>query len=99
MGGHPATRIDLTIPQELDLEACRFFAEGVHALQVWYSSPADKYFVLLPDAVASVYILDVDGERQVLLAQVGAAATDDDRTELQDVLDSIRFASTAAASP
>ena len=89
LGGRPATRIDLTIPQDLDLETCRFFVDGIRGLQVWYSSPADKYFVLLPDATASVYVLDVDGERQVFLTQVGSAATDEDRSELQAVLDSI----------
>jgi len=32
--------------------------------------PADKYFVLLPDGTASVYVGDVDGARQVFVTQV-----------------------------
>jgi hypothetical protein len=91
LGGYPATRLDLEVPPGLDLETCRLFENGVEGLQVWYSAPADKYFVLLPDAVASVYIIDVEGERQVFLVQVGSAATDDDRAELQAVLDSVRI--------
>lgn len=91
LGGHPATRIDLSVPQDLDLETCRLFEDGVHGLQVWYSSPADKHFVLLPDAMASVYILDVDGKRQVFLTQANAAASDEDHAELEAVLDSIRI--------
>ncbi len=60
-------------------------------LQIWYSQPADKYFVLLADGIASVYILDVDGERQVFMTQVRSATTDENRAELQAVLDSIHI--------
>lgn len=88
LGGYQGTRIDLIIPEGLDLEACSF--EGI-GLQVWYSAPADKYFVLLADATARVYIVDVDGQRQVFLAQHRSATSDDDLEELESVLDSIRF--------
>jgi hypothetical protein len=88
LGGYPAIRIDLTIPGALDLETCSF--EGV-GLQIWYSLPADKYFVLLADGIASVYIVDVDGQRQVLLTQHRSATSDDDLSELRSILDSIHF--------
>lgn len=88
LGGYPATRIDLEIPKHLKLSECRM---GPHGLQIWYSEPADKYFVLLRDATASVYVVDVDGRRQVFLTQVGNAASAADRAELQAVLDSIRI--------
>ena len=71
-----------------DLEACR--SEGI-GLQIWYSAPADKYFVLLADGIASVHIVDVDGERQVFLTQYRSATSDEDLRELQLVLDSIRI--------
>jgi hypothetical protein len=88
LGGYPATRIDLTVPEGFDLGPCNVADIG---LQVWYSPPADKNFVLLSDAIASVYILDVDGQRQVFLTQSPSAATDEDMRELQAVLDSIRI--------
>lgn len=91
LGGHPATRIDLEVPQGLDLEACRLGDAGVLGLQIWYSMPADKYFVLLSDGIASVYILDVGGERQVFLTQHRSATSREDLAELQAVLDSIRI--------
>jgi hypothetical protein len=84
LGGYPASRIDLTVPKGFDMKACRL--EGL-GLQVWYSPPADKYFVLLPDGIASVYI--VDGQRQVFLTQYRSATSDQDVRELQAVLDSI----------
>jgi hypothetical protein len=85
LGGYPATRIDLTVPEGFDLEACTVKGVG---LQIWYSRPADKYFVLQADEVASVYILDVDGQRQVFMAY-RPTVSDADPAELQAVLDSI----------
>ena len=62
-----------------------------YGLQIWYSEPADKYFVLLDVATASVYVVDVDGKRQVFLTQVAKSTSAADRAELQTVLDSIRI--------
>ena len=93
LGDHPAIRVDLTVPADFDLEECRLFDAGVEGLQIWHSVPADKYFVLLREMTASVYILDVDGERQVFLAGYNTATSEDDRAELQTVLDSIRIGS------
>jgi hypothetical protein len=87
-GGYPTSRVDLTIPAGFDLQACSLGGIG---LQIWYSPPADKYFVLLPDGVSNVYILDVDGQRQVFLAGHGLATSDEDLAELQAVLDSIQI--------
>ena len=88
LGGYPASRIDLTVPEGLDLKACRLEGNG---LQIWFSHPADDYFVLVPDGTASVYILDVDGQRQVFLTQHRAATSAEDLRELQGVLDSIHI--------
>lgn len=91
LGGYPATRIDLEIPKNLDLDQCQMADYGFTGLQVWYSEPADKYFVLLPGAVARVYVVDVDGQRQVFMAQVQDPQSDEDRAELDTVLASIRI--------
>jgi hypothetical protein len=89
LGGLPATRIDLTVPEGFDLEPCRLGSIG---LQIWYSRPADKYNVLLADEVESVYILDADGQRQVFMAY-WPASTDEFLAELKAVLDSIHIES------
>jgi hypothetical protein len=89
LGGYPAVRIDLSIPPRVQQRNC-FMGPGT-GLQIWYSEPTDKYFALLPEAVARVYVVDVVGERQVFLAQVGDPKSAADRAELQSVLDSIRF--------
>lgn len=87
LGGYPAIRIDLSIPARLQRRNC-FMGAGT-GVQVWYSGPADKYFVLLPGAVARVYVVDVEGKRQVFVAQVGNPRSTSDRAALQSVLDSI----------
>lgn len=94
LGGYPATRFDLEIPKHRDVSTCRMTPAG---LQIWYSEPADKYFVLLRDAIASVYVVDVGGARQVFLAQASTSASAADRTELQTVLDSIRIEGSSSA--
>jgi hypothetical protein len=88
-GGYPATRLDLRIPKRADLDRCQMAEYGFTGLQVWYSESADKYFVLLPGAVATVYVVDVAGERQVFLTQVGNPDSEADLAELETVLDSI----------
>jgi hypothetical protein len=60
-------------------------------LQIWYRGLADNYFVLLEDGTASVYILDINGERQVFLTQVRAGTSTEDIAELQAIVDSITF--------
>jgi hypothetical protein len=92
LGGYPAVRLDLTVPEGLDLASCRLEGAG---LQVWHNPAADKYFVLLPDTVASVYIVDVDGQRQEFLTQYPVAASDGELAALQTVLDSIVIESPA----
>lgn len=91
LGGYPATRVDLRVPKDLDLESCRMAGAGALALQIWYSEPADNYFVLFAGAVASVYILDVGAERQVFVAQNRSPDSPEATTELEAVLDSIRI--------
>lgn len=88
LGGHPATRVDFAVPDGFDVRACRMQGAG---LQIWYSPPADKHFVLLPDGRASAYILDVGGQRQVFLTQYRAMTSDEDLAELQAILDSVRI--------
>jgi len=90
LGGYPASRIDFTVPTGFDLNACRL--EGL-GLQIWHSPPTDKYFVLLPDGIASAYIVDVDGQRQVFLTQRMSGTSEEDVAELQAVLDSIHILS------
>lgn len=87
LGGLPAKRIEMTVPDDLDPATCRM---GEH-LQIWYSEPPDKYFVLLGDATAHVYIFDVKGKRQVFYTHYQAGATAEDINEMQTIIESIKI--------
>jgi hypothetical protein len=86
IGGQPASRIDIEVPPGADLATCSL---GGHGLQIWFSAPADKYFVLLPDGRARIYIVDVHGRRQVFLIQYRAETPKADIDELDAILASI----------
>jgi len=88
-GGYPASRVDLTVPAGLAVKDCNVPV----ALQLWFAEPSasEGYTVLFPDTTATVFIVDVQGHRQVFFVEQGAGASDEDRRELQAALDSIRF--------
>jgi hypothetical protein len=89
LGGLPAQRIDLTMEDDPETATCNSQVPG--NLQIWHSRPTDSYFVLLGDGNASVYILEVNGERQVLLTQHQAEATDEELDQLQAIIESIEI--------
>jgi hypothetical protein len=88
VGGRPATRLDLAVPDGTDLKSCNLEGGG---LQVWLSHAADGYLVLVPDGVASVYVVDADGTRQVFVTEHPPAMSDEDAADVQAILDSIRI--------
>lgn len=87
LGGLPANRIELDLPSDHPRTGCRLGSGG---LQVWRSQGGD-YFVLFPDERASVYVVDVAGRAQVFVAKTGGGASAADRSELESILDSVRF--------
>jgi hypothetical protein len=89
VGGYPATRIDLKVPDSLQSKDC-FMGPGT-GLQIWHNGP-DNYLVLDPQGLLSVYVVDVDGERAVFTSQYRPAHTSpEDEAELHQVVDSIQI--------
>ena len=89
LGGLPAKRIDLTVADDPETATCNINVPGNP--QVWHSPPVDKYFVLMGDGTARVYILDVNGERQVFLTQVQDGTRAEDLSQMQTIIDSIQI--------
>ncbi|MDX1469314.1 MAG: hypothetical protein R3258_08225 [Acidimicrobiia bacterium] len=87
LGGLPAQRVDLTVAAGFDASSCN--APG--GLQIWYSELAGNYFVLLDDHTASVYIIEVAGQRQVYVTSVRNGATEQAIAELRSITESIHF--------
>ncbi|WP_460711236.1 hypothetical protein [Nocardioides dilutus] len=89
LGGYPATRVDLRVPDRLQTRDC-FVGPGT-GVQIWLNGPTN-YLWLAPDGLLRIYVVDVDGERAVFTSQYRPAHTSqEDQTELQEVLDSIQI--------
>lgn len=87
LGGYPATRVDLRVPDRLQSRNC-FEGPGT-GVQIWLNRP-DHYLYLHPQGLVSIYVVDVDGQRAVFTSQYQPAYTSpEDQAELQQVLDSI----------
>ena len=83
LGGYPAKRIEMTVPPGLDTSTC-----AISGIQVW-SDP--EYTDFFAGAGGTVYIVDVDGERAVLVAGHSPGSSVADIAELDAVIGSIRF--------
>jgi hypothetical protein len=89
LGGYPATRVDLRLPDRLQTKNC-FEGPGT-GVQIWLNGPKN-YLVLDPNGLLSIYVADVDGERAVFTSQYRPALTSpEDKAELQQVLGSIQI--------
>ena len=86
--GHAAQRVDLGYPTQLDDTTCR--NPGI-VIQLWADPAETGFFALHPGHYASVYVVDVNGERVVITAGHGPEATDEDLAEQQEIIESIRF--------
>jgi hypothetical protein len=96
VGGHAGKKVELSIPQDIDVTTCD--SNGVFGR--W--SPADQSNVALPWTYGNgqhntVYIIDVDGTRQVIDTMYLPGASAADRAELEQIVASIRFESPAAS--
>ena len=89
IGGFPATRIELTVPADLDTATC---TNG--NLRYWPGAGPDMSSGLCCNPAGNtdvVYAVDVDGNRLVVVARHYPDSSDEDRAELQAVVDSIEI--------
>ena len=94
VGGYPAKFINMSVPTDLDTSTCR---NPELLIQIWANRIETDYFAIPvgtdphADAVSGVYIVDVNGERVVLLAGHEPDASAADVAELDSIIGSIRF--------
>jgi len=100
VAGHPGKKVELSIPQGLDVTTCD--SDGTFTLfGRWL--PAGQSYGAAPWTYGNgqhntVYIIDVDGTRQVIDTMYLPATSAADRTEIDQIVASIRF-ETRPASP
>ena len=90
-GGLIATRIELVATPGLDRASCDMGSDG--PLFIWDDPLESSGFLLAPDYRGSVYVIDLDGERVVLVAAIHAAATPGDLAELDAIIQTMRWQS------
>jgi hypothetical protein len=97
LAGFRGKYLEWSVPTDIDFDKARearaLFPHCDEAtFQSWTANgwAGDRY-QQLPGQVDRIWILDVDGERLVVDAWYLAAATPEDRAELEHVVDSIRF--------
>ena len=79
--GYQGKLLEMTVPSDIDIAACD---DG--EFRSWLGR-----FHQGPGQTDRVYILDVDGERQVLIAHHMPGATEEELAEQQEIIDSIDF--------
>jgi hypothetical protein len=89
IGGLDAMLVSLTLPVDVDLSACRD-AEGYRNWPDPGPNLGGGYWSA-PGQVDDIYIVDLDGERLIIVASHPLGIDEAARTELQSVIDSIDF--------
>ena len=86
IGGRPAMRLDLSIPEGLDLTECD---DGT--LKIWVDEAGSYLAGLGPTGSTPVTLVETSSGRVVFYTEEGAEATASDLAELQAIVDSIQF--------
>jgi hypothetical protein len=83
IAGHEATYMELTTQASLPCEPDQFY--------LWQDSPSGHWWLNGPDQVIQVWILEVGGQRVTISALTYPGTTEQAKSELQVILDSIVF--------
>lgn len=91
VGGYGATYLPMRVPIDLDASTCRH----PEVLQIW-ANEAETDFFAIPVVAGRVggnvaYIVDVNGERVVLITHHGSESSPADIAELESIIGSIQF--------
>jgi hypothetical protein len=93
VGGHPGKKVELSIPQDLDVTTCdsdgdfALFGRWLPAAQSSGAAP----WTYGDGQHNTVYIIDVDGTRQVIDTMYLPGTSTADRGEIDQIVASIRF--------
>jgi len=90
LGGFPAKRIQLTVPAELDTASCTN-----DVLRYWPApgpDMSDGDCCAPPGSTDTVYVVDIAGNRLVVVARNYPGSSAENRAELQSIVDSIEIA-------
>ena len=89
--GYAGMFLEWSVPADIDFADCDVDDVGEHAFQSWTDADGGGRAQQAPGQVDRLWILDIDGARLVIDAFWLPLATSDERLQLQDVVESIRF--------
>ncbi len=93
VGGYQATFLPMSVPIDLDTSTCR---HPDQLIQIWADPGETDFFAIPVDAasinpLSGVYIVDVNGERVVILSGHTSGSSAADIAELESIIGSIHF--------
>lgn len=102
VGGHPGKKVELQVPADLDINMCDSDGDSP-IFGRWYTDVPDSTYGAQPYTLDkaqhdTIYIVDVDGTRQVIDVMYLPNASAADRAELDRIVASIRFEPTLSAA-
>jgi hypothetical protein len=88
LGGYPATRIEFSVPADFDANTC-----DSEIIRLWPDAGPNEDFGLpiAPGQTTTVYVVDLDGQAQLIIGARKDDSTASDVAELEQVIESIRF--------
>jgi hypothetical protein len=88
LGGYPATSFEFSVPADFDVSAC-----DSAFIRLWPDAGPNEDFGLpiVPGQTTTVYVVDLDGQAQLIVAARKDDSATGDVAELDQVIQSIRF--------
>ena len=86
VSGFSGTTMEITVPPQAELDRC---SEG--RMQAWAIQSAGHILLGVADQHVLLWILDVDGVPLIIDATLGAGASEEDRAELEQMVESIQI--------
>jgi hypothetical protein len=88
VGGYPATRFEFSVPSDFDIAAC-----DQQFMRLWPDAGPNENFGLpiYVGQTATVYVVDIDNQAQLVIAGQKESSTAADVAELESVVSSITF--------
>ena len=88
LGGYPASRFEFSVPADFDASSC-----DSQIIRLWPDAGPNEDFGLpiAPGQTTTVYVVDLDGQAQLIVAARKDGSSSADVAELEQVIQSIRF--------
>jgi hypothetical protein len=87
LDGHHGLYVELSLPTHLDYSTCR--GNGLAIFDV--STKGDVHLIDTPGVVERYWVLDLDGERVVLVGMLLPGTTDSQADQLTEIIESVQF--------